>query len=74
MSVTKGQKVPKFIQPPRLIIHGGTGSGKIFLIETIIIIIIETITSCVEHMLRTPVDSPHSSYVIKCAFLGTTWC
>ena len=58
------EKVPKLIKPPRLIIHGGAGSGKSFLIETI--------TSWVEHVLRTPGDSTDSPYVIKCAFSGTT--
>ena len=49
--------------PPLLVVHGGAGCGKSFVINLM--------TQWQEHILRRPGDDPHQPYILKCAFTGT---
>ena len=55
-----GNPIP---EPPNLMVHGGAGSGKTFLIKTL--------AQWVQHILQKPGDALNSPYVIKSAFTGT---
>ena len=56
----EGNSVP---EPPNLMVHGGAGSGKSFLIKLL---------ACwIQHFLQKPGDSFNHPYVIKSAFTGT---
>ena len=56
----EGNSVP---EPPNLMVHGGAGSGKSFLIKLL---------ACwIQHILQKPGDSFNHPYVIKSAFTGT---
>ena len=47
-------------EPPYLMVHGGAGVGKTFVIQTL--------AEWVEHILQKPGDEVNCPYVIKTAF------
>ena len=65
IDIKKARKIPtpRYVEPPRLIVHGGAGCGKSFLIETL--------SMWFEYTLKEKGDSPDFPYVLKCAFSGT---
>ena len=56
----EGNPVP---EPPNLMVHGGAGSGKSFLIKIL--------AYWTQHILQKPGDAFNQPYVIKTAFTGT---
>ena len=48
---------------PRIIVQGGAGSGKSFIINLA--------AKWIETILRSPGDHPDHPYILKCAFSGT---
>ena len=59
-SQREGNPVP---DPPNLMVHGGAGSGKTFVIKIL--------AYWVQYILQKPGDAFNSPYVIKSAFTGT---
>ena len=56
----EGNPIP---EPPNLMVHGGAGSGKTFVIKTL--------AHWVQHIHQKPGDAFNCPYVIKSAFTGT---
>ena len=52
-----------FPTPPNLMVHGGAGSGKSFLIKIL--------AHWIQHIFQKPGDTYNYPYVIKAAFTGT---
>ena len=59
-SVSKDSSQPK---PPLVVVHGGAGCGKSFVINLM--------TQWQERILRNSGDDPNQPYILKCAFTGT---
>ena len=49
-------------KPPLVVVHGGAGCGKSFVINLM--------TQWQERILRTSGDDPNQPYILKCAFTG----
>ena len=48
--------------PPLVVVHGGAGCGKSFVINLM--------TQWQERILKTSGDNPNRPYILKCAFTG----
>ena len=48
---------------PLIVVQGGAGSGKSFVINTV--------TEWMERILRQPGDNPNYPYILRCAYTGT---
>ena len=59
-SYREGNPIP---EPPNLMVHGGAGSGKTFVIKIL--------AQWIQHILQKPGDTFNCPYVIKSAFTGT---